>query len=29
LAHANPDRCVLIDGNRTADQIASEIAAYA
>ncbi|HEV8034865.1 dTMP kinase [Yoonia sp.] len=28
LAHANPDRCVLIDGNRTADQIASEIAAY-
>lgn len=29
LAHANPDRCILIDGNRTADQIASEIAAYA
>lgn len=29
LAHANPDRCVLIDGNRTTDQIASEIAAYA
>ncbi len=29
LAHANPDRCVLIDGNRTPDQIASEIAAYA
>ncbi|WP_439154325.1 dTMP kinase [Yoonia sp.] len=29
LAHANPDRCVVIDGNRTADQIASEIAAYA
>ncbi|WP_108815793.1 dTMP kinase [Loktanella sp. Alg231-35] len=29
LAHANTDRCVLIDGNRTADQIASEIAAYA
>ncbi|MDX8352430.1 dTMP kinase [Cognatiyoonia sp. IB215182] len=29
LAHANPERCVLIDGNRTADQIASEIAAYA
>ena len=29
LAHANPDRCVLIDGNRTADQIATEIAAYA
>ena len=29
LAHANPDRCILIDGNRTPDQIASEIAAYA
>jgi dTMP kinase len=29
LAHANPDRCVLIDGNRTAEQISSEIAAYA
>jgi len=29
LAHANPQRCVLIDGNRTVDQIASEIAAYA
>lgn len=29
LTKANPDRCVLIDGNRTADQIASEIAAYA
>lgn len=29
LAHANPHRCVVIDGNRTADQIASEIAAYA
>lgn len=29
LAHANPKRCVLIDGNRTEDQIASEIAAYA
>ncbi len=29
LAHANPERCVLIDGNRTPDQIASEIAAYA
>ncbi|WP_375255923.1 dTMP kinase [Yoonia sp.] len=29
LAHANPDRCVLIDGDRTADQIASEIAAHA
>ena len=28
LAHANPERCVLIDGNRTADQIASEIAAH-
>jgi dTMP kinase len=29
LAHAQPERCILIDGNRTADQIASEIAAYA
>lgn len=29
LAHANPTRCVLIDGNRTEDQIASEIAAHA
>jgi dTMP kinase len=29
LAHANPDRCVLIDGNRTPEQIASEIAAHA
>ncbi|SFS05932.1 dTMP kinase [Yoonia litorea] len=29
LAHAHPKRCVLIDGNRTEDQIASEIAAYA
>ncbi len=29
LAHAQPRRCVLIDGNRTPDQIASEIAAYA
>ncbi len=29
LAHANPSRCILIDGNRTEDQIASEIAAYA
>ncbi len=29
LAHAHPERCVLIDGNRTADQIASEIAAHA
>ena len=29
LAQAFPDRCVLIDGNRTVDQIASEIAAYA
>jgi dTMP kinase len=28
LARANPSRCVLIDGNRTEDQIASEIAAY-
>tara|TARA_R110002051_G_scaffold264959_5_gene324922 strand:- start:1035 stop:1640 length:606 start_codon:yes stop_codon:yes gene_type:complete len=29
LAKTFPDRCVLIDGNRTVDQIASEIAAYA
>lgn len=29
LAHANRARCVIIDGNRTADQIASEIAAHA
>lgn len=29
LAKAYPARCVLIDGNRTADQITSEIAAYA
>ena len=29
LAHANPERCVLIDSNGTLDQIASEIAAYA
>ena len=29
LAQAFPDRCVLIDGNRTVEQIASEIAAYA
>ena len=29
LAQAFPGRCVLIDGNRTVDQIASEIAAYA
>jgi dTMP kinase len=28
LARANPSRCVLIDGNRTEDQIASEIAAH-
>lgn len=28
LATANPDRCVLIDGNRTPDQIATEIAAH-
>lgn len=26
LAHAHPNRCIIIDGNRTADQIASEIA---
>lgn len=29
LAHANPQRCVLIDGNRSVDQISTEIAAYA
>ncbi len=29
LAHANPERCVLIDGNRTPEQIATEIAAHA
>ncbi len=29
LANANADRCILIDGNRTPDQIASEIAAHA
>lgn len=29
LAKANPDRCILIDGNRTPDQIASEIAGRA
>lgn len=29
LAESYPDRCVVIDGNRTADQIACEIAAYA
>jgi len=29
IAKSHPDRCVVIDGNRTADQIASEIAAYA
>ncbi|WP_342075202.1 dTMP kinase [Yoonia sp. SS1-5] len=29
LAHANPERCVLIDGNRSPEQIASEIAAHA
>ena len=28
LAKANPPRCVVIDGNRTEDQIASEIAAH-
>lgn len=28
LAESYPDRCVVIDGNRTANQIASEIAAY-
>ncbi len=29
LAKSFPKRCILIDGNRTPDQIASEIAAYA
>ena len=29
LAKAYPDRCILIDGNRTPDQIASEIAGRA
>ncbi len=29
LAKAHANRCVLIDGNRTVDQIASEIAAHA
>lgn len=29
LAKSYPDRCVVIDGNHTADQIACEIAAYA
>lgn len=29
IAKTFPDRCIVIDGNRTADQIASEIAAYA
>ncbi len=29
LAHANPDRCVVIDGNRDADAVAAEIAARA
>ncbi|MDO6591505.1 dTMP kinase [Loktanella sp. D2R18] len=28
LAHAQPDRCVLVDGNRTPDETASEIAAH-
>ena len=28
LAHAHPTRCVLIDGNRAADAIATEIAAH-
>ncbi|MBR2574254.1 MAG: dTMP kinase [Loktanella sp.] len=28
LARADPDRCVLIDGNRTPDQIASDVAAH-
>ncbi|WP_296425090.1 dTMP kinase [Yoonia sp.] len=29
LAHADPSRCIVIDGNRTPDQIAREIAAFA
>lgn len=29
LAQAMPERCILIDGNRTVDQVATEIAAYA
>lgn len=29
IAKTFPDRCIVIDGNRTADQIASEIATYA
>ncbi len=29
LAKSFPDRCIVIDGNRTPDQIASEIAAHA
>lgn len=29
LARANPDRCVLIDGDRTPEQISAEIADYA
>ena len=29
LAHANAERCVLIDGNRDPDQIGSEVAAHA
>jgi dTMP kinase len=29
IANTFADRCIVIDGNRTADQIASEIAAYA
>jgi dTMP kinase len=28
LARADPERCVLIDGNRTPDQIASDVAAH-
>lgn len=28
LARTNPDRCVVIDGNRTADEIAAEILAH-
>ena len=29
IANTFADRCIVIDGNRTADQIASEIATYA
>ncbi len=29
LAHAYPDRCVVIDGNRDATEVATEVAVYA